>query len=73
MEPYNLKHLSTGLQEAAKDIRGKDITRIAAVEQIDQTTVREYLKGHIAKPAMGKAILGRCREILIARTHDMAA
>ncbi len=72
MKPYNLKNLSIGLQEMAKDIKGKDITRIAVIENIDQSTVRQYLKGNIAKPAIGKAILDRCREIIVSRSHAAA-
>lgn len=67
MKPYNLENLTRGLQEAAYELTGKDITQIAATELIDQSTVREYLKGNIAKPAIGTAILKRARELNIKK------
>jgi hypothetical protein len=67
MKPYNLKNLSDGLQEQAQYIKGQDIINIAAAERISTSTVREYLKGNITTPAIGKAILDRCRAIGIAK------
>ena len=63
MKPYNLKNLSDGLQEQASQISANDILKISAAEELSPTTVRKYLKGEIAHPAIGQAILNRCREI----------
>lgn len=67
MKPYNLKNLQEGLQEQAAFIKGKAILDIAHIEKIDPATVRTYLKGKVTTPAIGQAILKRCREILIAK------
>jgi hypothetical protein len=67
MKPYNLKQLEAGLQEIAKDIKGQDIINVAAAERIAPTTVRQYLRGIVATPAIGKAILGRCRALIIEK------
>lgn len=72
MKPYNLKKLSNGLREAAQQLKGKDITQIAAIEHVDQSTVREYLKGNIAKPALAKAILDRSLQVLVERNQNIA-
>lgn len=73
MKAYNLDNMKISLQEAAQHLRGRDILQIAAIEQLDQSTVRSYLKGNITKPAIGKAILSRCREILIKRNIESKA
>ena len=73
MKPYNLKNLSAGLQEMAQFIKGQDIVRIAAAEGISPSTVREYLKGNITTPAIGKAILERSRALIIEKENAAAA
>jgi hypothetical protein len=67
MKPYNLKNLEAGLQEMASQVKGNEIVAIAGAEHLDPTTVRKYLKGIVTTPAIGKAILDRCRTIVIAR------
>ncbi len=69
MKSYNLENLKKGLQENAQFIKGQDITDIATIERINPTTVRTYLKGEVTIPSLGKAILNRCREILISRNN----
>lgn len=73
--PYNIKNLSDGLQELASQLKGTDITEIAALEQLHVNTVRAYLKGenNITTPAVGKAILDRGRKIVIKREQGSSA
>lgn len=73
MKSYNLKNLTDGLQEQAPYIKGQDIVKIAAAEDISPSTVREYLKGKVTTPAIGKAILDRCREIQLGRQKAITA
>lgn len=72
MKSYNLKNLIAGLQEAAQDIKGQDIIDIASIEHISPSTVREYLKGNVTTPSIGKAILDRCRALLIEKNVSTA-
>lgn len=65
--PYNFKNLSEGLQELGAQLKGTDITEIAALELIHVNTVRNYLKGDITTPAIGKAIIDRGRKLLIKK------
>jgi len=64
MEAYNIELLRRGLQELAYDLKGKDIGKVAAAECIADSTVREYLKGKIAYPAVAKAIVERGKAVL---------
>lgn len=68
-KPYDLKNLSEGLQELKCQLKGTDISEIAALELIHVNTVNNYLKGedNVTTPAIGKAILDRGRKLLIKK------
>ncbi len=67
------KRLEDGLQELAQQIAPGDIITIAAMEMVDTTTVRRYLKGNVAIAALGKSILANGRGLLLQRQHGVGA
>ncbi len=67
MEPYNMELLQNELQKLSVVLKGKNIGKVASFEHLADSTVREYLKGKIAYPAVAKAIVERGRAVLIEK------